>query len=298
MTFNRPRPTKRVFDQIKKVKPQRLYIASDGPRVSKEGEKSLVSEIRENLLSAVDWNCEVKTLFRDRNLGCGHAVSEAVTWFFNNEEMGIILEDDCLPSLSFFFFCDQLLNEYKDDEQVFLISGDNRSSSSISIVEDYAFIKYPLIWGWASWRRVWNNYDFQISRWPQLKSKIMSSFELSGTKRYWYQAFETIYNQDEKKSWGYQLCFSCLSQQKKCIVPAKNLISNIGYGSDATHTIMEDKLSSNIEIFELDLPVKLLKEKSNNTKVENWLDRNIFYFPSIIERVIRKFKSVLTHTWL
>jgi len=151
LIFKRLDTTKQVFEQIKKAKPPRLYIAADGPRDYVEGEAEKVKAAREYVLSNIDWNCEVKTLFREKNLGCGKAVSEAITWFFENEEQGIILEDDTVPSQSFFWFCEELLNRYKDEKKVWHIGGTNFQDGIIRGNGDYYFSALNHIWGWASW---------------------------------------------------------------------------------------------------------------------------------------------------
>ena len=160
--FNRPDVTLRVFNELKKQKPKYLFIAADGPRAGFEDDIDKCKRVREVVLNEIDWDCEVKTLFRDLNLGCGHAVSGAIDWFFENVEKGIILEDDCLPNKSFFYFCENLLESYKENDEVFAISGANFQDKKIGKAS-YFFSKYLYVWGWATWRRAWENYDFDLS---------------------------------------------------------------------------------------------------------------------------------------
>jgi GT2 family glycosyltransferase len=157
LLFNRPETTIRVFDKISQIKPQRLYIASDGPRKNFDGEKEKVKKVRE-IATRVDWPCEVKTLFRNENLGCKKGVSSAITWFFEQEEQGIILEDDCVPNLDFFTFCESLLDRYAEDERVSVITGNNFQNNKWRGDASYYFSKYNHCWGWASWRRSWKDY--------------------------------------------------------------------------------------------------------------------------------------------
>ena len=174
LVFNRPDTTAQVFEAIRQAKPPRLYVAADGPREGREGEVERVDKVRE-ISMAVDWPCEVKTLFREKNLGCKYAVSSAITWFFEQEEQGIILEDDCLPSQSFFWFCEELLNEYMYDQRIWQICGFSPLVNKIK--ESYYLSKYSPIWGWASWRRAWSAYDAEISSWPIVKnSEILRAF--------------------------------------------------------------------------------------------------------------------------
>src|SRR3989304_2636082 len=147
LTFNRPEETKRVFEEIKKAKPKQLFIASDGPRESRPEEKIVITELRAHLLKNIDWRCKIKTLFRDKNFGCRKSVSGAIDWFFSHVEKGVILEDDCLPSQSFFRFCQELLERYKDDKRIMQISGTNVEGIS-KIEESYFFSRTYNVWGW------------------------------------------------------------------------------------------------------------------------------------------------------
>ena len=150
--FNRPETTQRVFDAIRLAKPTRLYIAADGPRENKTGEKELCEQARK-IAQNVDWDCEVKTLFQKENLGCGKAVSHAISWFFENEDMGIILEDDCLPHQSFFKYCEELLEKYKNNDRIGIISGNNFQKKRKIGSFSYYFSDIVNIWGWATWAR-------------------------------------------------------------------------------------------------------------------------------------------------
>lgn len=163
LIFNRPETTRRVFDQIRAQQPPRLYIAADGARPNRPEEAARCAETRA-ISTQVDWDCELHLLYRDQNLGCRRAVSEAITWFFEHEEAGIILEDDCLPADSFFYFCDALLEKYRHDERIHAITGTNLQMGKQWGEASYYFSRYTNIWGWASWRRVWKEYDSELSR--------------------------------------------------------------------------------------------------------------------------------------
>ncbi len=236
LVFNRPDTTKQVFEEIRKAKPPRLYIASDGPRENKEGEKERVEAVRKYVLEHIDWDCEVKTLFRDKNLGCGRAVSQAITWFFENEEMGIILEDDCLPSQSFFWFCEELLERYKDDERIGMISGFNYGYTNRLIKYSYYFSKYPMIWGWASWRDRWLNCDLNMNNLyeVELTKQLLLIFD---NKKY-KEKMNILKAVKENKidTWDYQWSFNLYINNQLTIIPKNNYIINIGFGYNATHT--------------------------------------------------------------
>lgn len=288
LVFNRLDTTKQVFEAIRQAKPPRLYVAADGARVNKEGEAEKVQAVRDYIMQNIDWDCDVKTLFRDQNLGCKYAVSGAITWFFENEEQGIILEDDCLPSQSFFWYCEELLERYKDDESVYLVSGDSRGSESFGMKEDYGFCKYPMIWGWASWARVWKNYDSELQDWP--KQRVTLPFSISSYKPtviFWRNIFERMYNK-EIDTWDYQFSYLLLKNKGKCIVPKVNLITNVGFGVDATHTFSTESDAANRTRFEINIPLTHTPNPTSEKKVNDFYDRNEFSSKPVIIRAINK----------
>ncbi len=255
LMFNRPDTTQLVFNKIRGVKPKLLFIAADGPRENKPNEHEKCRAARD-ILNQVDWDCKLHTLFRDKNLGCKIAVSDAITWFFYHVEAGIILEDDCLPNQSFFFFCEELLQRYMNDERIMMISGDNFLFGTKRGSYSYYFSRYCHIWGWATWRRAWELYDVDIKLWPTIKeNKILSDiYKMDKLVNYWSNYFELIY-QNKIDSWDYQWFFACLMNSALSIVPNVNLISNIGFNHDATHTRGESKYA-NLESQEISFPIK------------------------------------------
>src|SRR5271165_4717676 len=170
LVFNRPETTRRVFETIRAARPPKLYVSADGPRAGRAGEPQRCDEAR-RIATSVDWPCEVKTLFRDANLGCKMGVSTGISWFFDQEPEGIILEDDIVPLPSFFDYCDELLARYRDDERVAMISGCNPIANDFRVDESYFFARFCGIWGWASWRRAWRHYDVNISAWPAWRAE-------------------------------------------------------------------------------------------------------------------------------
>lgn len=246
LVFNRPNSTQRVFEMIRKVKPARLYIASDGPRSDRVGEAVLVDQVR-SIATAVDWPCDIYTLFRDDNLGCRHAVSSAISWFFDNEECGIVLEDDCLPHIDFFYFCELLLVKYRNDSRIGMISGANFQGGINRGDSSYYFSKYNHIWGWASWRRAWLLYDVKIKFWPEWRqSSDWRRMFLSFNERlHWENVFELTY-QGKIDTWDYQWMASLWRHGRITAVPNVNLVSNIGFGQDATHTHYLDSPLANL----------------------------------------------------
>ena len=287
MVFNRPDTTAQVFEAIRQAKPPRLYVAADGPREGREGEAERVAKVRQ-IATAVDWPCEVKTLFRDKNLGCKFAVSSAITWFFEEEDQGIILEDDCLPSQSFFWFCEAMLNKYKNDESIYVISGHNRLPEDICIKEDYVFCKYSSIWGWASWASVWKNYDVGISTWPVVRKRLIKNISTHiPTQRFWNNVFDKTYNR-EIDTWDYQLLFLMLSNSAMGILPRLNLVSNIGFGPDATHTFIMPASLVNNKAFDISPPFKNDVSASSKLSVNKYMDESVFSLPNIFVRIFNR----------
>jgi len=245
LVFNRPEVTKQVFDAIAKAMPPRLYIASDGPREDVEGEQALVDEVR-SICEAITWPCEVQRLYRQENLGCKTAVSEAITWFFTREEKGIILEDDCLPSRSFFSFCDEVLERYSDSDEVMVVTGNNFQNGRKRGSSSYYFSKYSHIWGWATWRSTWEQYDSNLKFWDEWEAsndwrkKVPNPVE----RRFWQKIFENV-SQGLVDTWDYQLLATLWFRGGLVVTPNTNLVSNIGFGANATHTTqLNSKLQS------------------------------------------------------
>jgi hypothetical protein len=291
LVFNRPDTTKQVFEAIRKAKPPRLYVAADGARKNRDGEEQKVKAVREYILSNIDWECEVKTLFREENLGCKYAVSGAITWFFENEEMGIILEDDCLPSQSFFWFCEELLERYKDDMRVWHIGGANFQNGIKRGDGDYYFSKYNHIWGWASWASRWEKYDTELGTIVDTKF-LENTFEDKKASKYWAKAFHDM-KAKKIDTWDYQWTFCVWNNNGLAILPNKNMISNIGFGADATHTTGDSEFSKLIahELILKTHPshVRINKEADDFTSKLMFEKKSFFY--RVINKIIRVIKG-------
>lgn len=254
--FNRPESTTRVFRAIAKAKPTTLLVISDGPRQSRLGEEKLVAECREIAL-AVDWECEVFTNFSDNNMGCRDRVSTGLDWVFSKVNEAIILEDDCLPSESFFRFASEMLERYRFNDKVGAVSGSNVAGYDYPKDVSYLFSKFPLIWGWATWARTWKSYDVAISFWPKINSRslLKSHLTTAGGRRYWKRVLEGVHK-GQIDTWDYQLSLAHWMNGYLSIVPTVNLVSNIGFGSEATHTINPDSVYSNTPRGEMELPAR------------------------------------------
>lgn len=264
LIFNRPTLTQRVFNEIKKAKPTRLFIGADGPRADRD-EFDLCQETR-SIITQVDWPCEVNTLFRDTNLGCGKAPSEAISWFFSHVEQGIILEDDCLPDPSFFTFCDALLEKYAALPTIMSISGTNYLPQGwMANTQSYLFA-HVNIWGWATWRRAWKLYNYDIPYWETkpTQDKIRKAMNNINWYEYYYGMFEGVYKK-EIDAWDLQWVYCVLMNGGFSITPSLNLVTNIGFGPDATHTAglqgHYSKMRSNQLMFPLKHPKKIAIDK-------------------------------------
>lgn len=255
--FNRPDTTEKVFQEIRKQKPKYLFVAADGPRENRPDDLEKCKGTRA-IIDTIDWDCELKLLYREENLGCGKAVSGAITWFFDQVEMGIVLEDDCLPHPDFFPYCKELLLKYKDEDQIKWISGNNYQIQSKETDASYYFSAYNHVWGWASWKRVWKDYHYDLNDFNknEVYEKINHYFESLGERWYWKNRFQIIRNQKIAikrgiNTWDYQATFSIWMKNGLSILPQKNLISNIGFGNDATHTSSKKLTFSTDFIFPL-----------------------------------------------
>ena len=257
LVFNRPDLTKRVFDVIAAVQPNVLYIASDGPRTHVEGERAKVEAIRETILQGVTWPCQVHTLFQEKNLGCKNAVSGAISWFFATERRGIILEDDCLPATSFFAYCDELLERFESEPKVMSISGYSCLPEEKTTGQDsYFFSKYFHCWGWATWRRSWETYDKNINTWnTTIKNSFLGSIQRGWLFRnYWKKNFDRV-AEGKIDTWDFQMVYNIWEREGLCCTPHINLVSNIGFGPEATHTKNAEDSNANMRQRELDLPL-------------------------------------------
>lgn len=252
--FNRKDIAYKSLLSIRKLQPKHIFIACDGPRKNKIGEEDLVCKTRETILKAIDWECEVKLLFQEKNLGCGFGVYSAIEWFFNNVEYGVILEDDCIATQSFFRYAYEMLIRYKDDERIGMIAGTNPVfyDSPHSII----FSKYKSCWGWGTWRRAWKNMDLSMS-WrngSQINDIISNCGYRGKDSGIWRYKLRCI---DRKfvSAWDWQWYFSLSAQNQLCIYPKYNQISNIGDDAEATHTSFSNiTLPSQELTFPLTLP--------------------------------------------
>jgi len=255
LIFNRPNTTAQVMEAIRIAKPPRLYIAADGPR-QRPGEVELCARARQ-IATNVDWPCELKTLFRDENLGCRLSVSGALDWFFGEEDQGIVLEDDCLPSSTFFPYCGELLERYRSDNRIMCISGNNFQRDRQVTQYSYYFSRYMHCWGWASWRRAWELYDAEMHSWLECRrSGLLRAWGQSddGFVEYWTAIFDSV-AQGKVDTWDYQWTLTCWLNNGLTCIPNVNLVSNIGFGVQSTHTPDANSALANLPTREMEFPI-------------------------------------------
>ncbi len=252
--FNRPELTACVFEKIAEARPDNLFIIADGPRNSKEYE--LCQKVR-MIVEHIDWPCNVYRNYSDSNMGCRNRVVSGLDWVFLQVEDAIILEDDCLPDQTFFPFCCKLLDKYRNDDRVGHISG-SRFNRGVSRYEySYYFSKYTLIWGWATWRRAWNNYDVNMNIWPKVKASGLhfNFFFLREEGFNFEDIWDDVYS-GHVDTWDMQWFFSCLCYGTLSIIPRLNMVSNIGCNSSGTHTLDSSDPLALLPTYSIDNPLK------------------------------------------
>lgn len=277
MVFNRPDTTRVVFEEIKKLKPAFLYISADGPRDHVPTDAQKCKEVRE-IVTAIDWPCQVKTLFREKNMGCKLAPSSAITWFFEQVPEGIILEDDCVPDPTFFTFCALMLEKYRDTPQVLQIAGNNFQQNNPRYTQDgsYYFSVLPYLWGWASWRRAWKLYDIDIKEWPKAKEqKTLLSVLKPAVYEYWANLWDVYYG-GVQNSWDRPWAFVFMLNRGLSINPGVNLISNIGFGAEATHTKNPESELSKMPVKSMVFPLIHPKEIKPNANADAFTFKHQF----------------------
>lgn len=257
--FNREKEVMQVLNAIKKCAPKKMYIASDGGRTEKEKRKVL--QLRKKVKNNIDWDCQLECLFAENNLGCQWGPISAINWVFSKEERCIILEDDCIPDLSFFSYCDQLLERYKNDERIWMISGENYlHDESMFEKSDYTFSGRTNTWGWATWKRAWIKCDFNLCLWPKYKKEnvLIHTYYMKNydETEYMTKQLDNIYKKLDRSIWDYQWRFHMIINNGLCIVPRKNMISNIGGGKYATHTKSVKSVFLNVSVERLNFPIR------------------------------------------
>ncbi|WP_115719140.1 nucleotide-diphospho-sugar transferase [Gallaecimonas mangrovi] len=291
LVFNRLDTTQQVFQRIREIKPIQFYIACDGARENKSSEKKDIEKVRQYILENIDWHCEVKTLFREQNLGCKLAVSSAIDWFFENEEQGIILEDDCLPSKSFFYFCQENLEQYKNDLRIWHVAG-YRYPGLKKISKSYDFSRFTQVWGWASWRSRWKHYDVTLEKYKKHPNILrdLSFFEQKDANQSRADVLSRVVD-GEINTWDYQWNFCVRINNGLAIRPSQNLVRNIGFNEQATHTFDEELSIVNNQELEIEFPLSHPEFIMSSKIIDDEFFKK-FGKTSLYKKIIRKLRNI------
>ena len=242
LVYNRPFETKVLVNSLKKIKPKKIFISSDGPKNNSHDIKKNY-EVKK-ILEKINWTEEIQYNFMNENYGCKESVSRGISWFFSKVKMGIILEDDCIPNKDFFSFTKKILYKYKNNNKIYVVSGNNFLENKVTINESYYFSKYNHCWGWGSWARAWKHYDKNLIKWNSFKKSKSwkNKFHIALERKYWEKIFNLCYKK-KIDSWAYPWLYSIWIKNGLSILPKSNLVKNIGFNLDASHTFSHKKFN-------------------------------------------------------
>jgi hypothetical protein len=293
MLFNRPKITRQLFEKIRQVRPTKLFVAANGPRPGVSADIELCNAVRK-IFDEIDWECDIHTNFPETNINMHIRWYATLDWFFENVDSGIILEDDCIPDLSFFPYCTELLEKYKNDERIMHVNGSNFQFGNKRGNVSYYFSKYPHVWGWATWKRAWQKYDYRMSSFPEFEKKNMIDvvFADKKEKKFWKNFFKKAYLGIFKTAdvrWAYAIWMN----NGLCIAPNVNMISNIGYGSSAGHTVFKDKImcQETHDIGSLVHPKDIIQDK----EADEYTFKT-YYYKNFFQKVFYMFASKILKT--
>jgi hypothetical protein len=305
--FNRPSTTARVFETVRAARPPRLFLVCDGPRADRPGEAERCAEVRA-LLERVDWPCEVERDYADTNLGCRRRISSGIAWVFSRVEEAVFLEDDTLADASFFPYCDELLARYRDDERVLMVCGNSmlrhgpsgsaaagarrRAADGAGDDASYWFSAHPRIWGWASWRRAWTEYDAEMRAWPAMRDTPAWTARTPAEQRAWGGFFDAV-KAGRVDTWDAQVTVMAWRRGMLCAIPSVNLVENIGYGALATNTHAAEYPGppAGALTFPLRHPPAVARDDANDAE---WVRLENPPAPSLLSRVLRRLKRMVS----
>ncbi len=285
--FNRPDNTKKVFEAIRQAKPPKLLIIADAPRADRPNEEEKCIAARA-VVEQVDWDCEVLKNYSQVNLGCRLRISSGLDWVFDTVEEAIVLEDDCVPHPTFFRFCEKLLEYYRHDKRVMSICGQNIQFGRKRTEYSYYFSRYYHSWGWATWKRAWHHYDVHMKLWTKVRDNGLLKDILRDSRavKYWTKLFQATYD-EQIDTWDYQWLFACWIQSGLGILPDGNLISNIGFGSEASHMTHAGSHYDSMPIESINFPLKHPPFIITNLEADRFT-QNTAFDPNLMTRLKAK----------
>lgn len=283
--YNRLDTTEKVFQRIREIKPPRFYVICDAARPNKEGDDKKVQAVRDYIDSHIDWECEVHKNYAETNMGCKKRVTSGISWVFEHEEQVIIIEDDVLLDPSFFRFCQEMLNHYKDDERVMLV-GAHKRLEDFKTPNDYIFTADNYIWGWGTWKRTWEKYDVDLKNWPKNKADgLMHKVFMKDKADYIDEELDRTFD-GSLDGWDYQLMMCLAENNGLCIVPNVNLIENIGFNrDDATHTKGKGE---DMHVCSYQFPIHFRDEVVRDLDYDVAVQKK-FYYKNPVMKQIKKF---------
>ena len=298
MLFNRVDTTQKVFESLRLAKPAKLFIAANGPRPDNPADIKSCEAVK-SIFKNIDWPCEVHTRYPEVNIGMQRHWWTALDWFFENVESGIVLEDDCIPHVSFFDYCEDILERYKNDERIMHVNGSNFQYGIKRGNDSFYFSKYPHVWGWATWRRAWQKYDKEFSTFSQFEKsdKPDKLFNSKKEEKYWMNFFKQIYLKKHDGS-DTKWLYTVWNWGPVCITPNVNMITNIGFGLSAGHTVVKERAlgQESFDIGKITYPSEVLIDKEadnytfNNNFYKNFFQKASYVLTMKIVKIINKLR--------
>jgi hypothetical protein len=292
--FNRPYHTEKVFEVIRQAQPSKLLVIADGPRSNRPDDREKCAAARA-IIDRVDWDCQVLKNYSDLNLACDPRIIDGLNWVFDIVEEAIILEDDCVPDPTFFPYCEQLLERYRNDERIMNISGQNVLFGRKRTEYSYYFSRFTLCWGWATWRRSWQYFDVYLKLWPEVRDRkfLKDILEDPYAVKVWERTAQLLYD-GRLTGWDFKWMFACWLQNGLCIISDRNLVTNIGYGAEATHIHDEKDPYIKMAIEAMDFPLKHPPFIIRDLEADKLTQRTLFdYDPNLFKKVQNKLKKIL-----
>jgi len=288
--WNRPSMLEGLLDVLEPLQPQSLYLACDGPRAGDANNQALVQQCRALIDERVTWPVQLQRRYGDHNQGCRAGVAAAINWFFEQEPEGIVLEDDVWPDPSFFPFMQELLARYRDDSRIGSISSHHFHRQPSGDVSSYRYSIYNHCWGWGSWRRAWQQYDFALSSWPAFRDQgLLAGLGSRRFQRYWTRILDAT-AAGQIDTWDFAWTYSHWKAGMLSCVPDRCLVRNAGFGPDATHTNAEACPLPEPEA--MPFPLQHPRFVRPSPLHDQLTQRHQYRDPGPVERLLRKWRRL------